>query len=464
MEEALGLLNTLRLDVVARVPLASAFYFGYESHEAMELYSGYQQQTSGGAILVGEDLLSVEQRLTEFERLAASVRSFGLLNSSPIPWNGEQIVDGAHRLSLALAASLKPVVCKSSVSNPKKFDFAYHSTIGLSDAIARDITWLYCRIKTDVLALVIHDVTKSQLTKVHLQIVQSLGDIISIVESDLSQGGIERLMKVCYRKHPWWLDSRSRFMANERYPSENGHVVIVTYRPHSKVSQRTRKLAVREKFVNLGHSEKTVHGTDTWEETLDLVEFLLHPASKFLRNGPNNRLESDLLARIRKSGASDIQPAPVFSGSSLLQLAGLRKASDLDAICSSDLPPEFDDHGLVIEQLRLSKESILEGHYEKFLYQGNWFVSPVKWVEIQQAKVLHPKYSNPKTESDLGIAQKHFGEGFLRFDRAMNTRNILHQIEMFLLTNIDAIVSRSLPVKFRNKLRDVYLSIRRLGR
>jgi hypothetical protein len=154
--------------------------------------------------------------------------------------------------------------------------------------------------------------------------------------------GAENLMSLCYGHNDWFTDKVRNRMLRERF-SATPRTTLVVFRPTedpAATKKRMRDLLPDSVF------RRRIHGTDTHEQTMLLIEALGNPNSREFINSRPLSDTSNLFRRIPQNVFNDARIC--VDGSAVLELYGLRSARDVDLLVVDNLvhQPIFGDTDL----------------------------------------------------------------------------------------------------------------------
>lgn len=213
---------------------------------------------------------------------------------------------------------------------------AGHSEFDVGDAALH-----YCLTKPKARAFLFFDLTDQIVSKIiGFCSQQERLEVIYAKSFTLSVTGAENIISLCYNRKEWYTDKIGRRMARERF-SLNPKAILMVF--ESDLVTVELKKQLRELLPNQIFSRR-IHGTDTHDETLLLVEAVANPNSLQLINRVQVSDRAPLFRRIPEQVRNNASIC--VDGSAVLELYGIRPARDIDLLALHSTSIPLDIHNI----------------------------------------------------------------------------------------------------------------------
>ena len=248
-----------------------------------------------------------------------------------------------------------------------------------------------------------------------------------LYEKTVSLSDIGRLnvLWLCYQHMDWIGDPTDNYYGLKKKIFEcfnpNGDIKFIFFQSESLEKVRCIKAKIRD-MCNIGFS--AVHITDNFNETMLLADFLLQPKVNVLLNCSNlqtldylNWIE-ELHDRLRFLEKDRL----IVVGGKVLELYGLRKASDLDVLYLGEEKPsgEIDLHNTYYLKQGLCVNDIVH------LPKNFTTLSGIKFINIDQLMEFKKRRGELKDIIDSGNYEKMVGHTKQRIFDVLRK----HKVEM----------------------------------
>ena len=371
----------LRLDLGARIPLARDMLAGQVSPYSFWLYESFIRAYEFAGY--GEDgqKFSFADYVVAFARLVRSMQSNGYQGEGVPTTNGRSgllLTNGAHRVVVSQLLGLSvPNVSQPQVSAP-----SYSATELRKAGVPQQTVELFAFEMLEALPNTRALVLMGKAAKESKSVASELGGRLLFVKRiELDVLGFQNLVWLCYGANEWWRPDLLEKMCIERGGTRAAQeVVICWYKGEDESSNQALKEQIRRKVLGRTGFERAIHGTDEYSDTSDLSNILLTPGGlRALRQGQLANRFDDLHRRIQ-SDCGDLSSGSddwAITGSSLLDLFGIREARDVDFIGSPPIPDLGDtekSNGL-IQSEGLRPEQLATDPRSSFRLRGVRFLS-----------------------------------------------------------------------------------------
>lgn len=370
-----------RLDIGLRLPLARMWMFDRNDEGfALSVYRDFLERLNPlGNFGENGTKHSFEDYEQEFETLCDSLAAIGFdstKGSVPIGLHGFA-VNGAHRLA---AASLLGLDVDFSHSNDEGavYDYKFLGDIGVTSANVDLAVLEISRVVPKVRMLLLFDL-KQPLEARIIAHLRSKRLAFGFTRLSLDKSCQEKLVFETYRLNNWFETGMVEKLAMERFSDDNGSVCFVLVDGRKIEDFQVFKQELRDRFLGVSFPRR-IHGTDGEQDTQHLAELVFSRGGKEFLQTPVPSLESPLgiLASLPNGLAQGVNSLEVISGSTILELHGIREARDLDFV-AADSSRSFqrvaDDHSDYMNGSPFSLNRLLFDQSLSFIYGGRRFLN-----------------------------------------------------------------------------------------
>ena len=401
--QAIDLLTTTRLDIVARIPLARALINGQGLSWGIHVYSEYlNAMTSGHYVEDGKS--SLADYVREYFQLVKSIELNGFDHEiGVIPTVDGKVVNGAHRLAACISLEL-PVVCTEVTGSPERQDYDLLQKKGLPDHILQYLVLEFVKLKSSTRAFILLDSSIETLRKI-LGHFPSPDMVICVREIKLTEIGKRRIIDLMYSHNEWWsIEFLERFVS-ERFESGNDNCFVIYFDSMPVSNLQIFKETVRNELPPSEFNRK-LHGTDFHEDTILLSQTTLSDNGIFFLNNSPFGSESRISELVEVSRSAE----QVMVGSAPLELFGLRSARDIDLVFDTR---DFLDHESLNEIANLSGYGLSA---ESLVHDPRLFVryKNLKFAALSTTLFYKSQRLESKDKEDTALIAR-----FLQSDRAI---------------------------------------------
>ena len=371
----------LRLDLGSRIPLAREMLAGQVSPYALWLYESFIRAYEFAGY--GEDgqKFSFADYLVAFGQLVRSMQSNGYQGEGVPTTHGRSgllLTNGAHRV----VVSQQLGISVPYVSQPQAIASSYSASDLRKAGVPQQTLELFAFEILEALPTTRALVLMGKAIKESKSVASELGDRLLFVKRiELDALGFQNLIWLCYGANEWWRPDLLEKMCIERGGTRAAQeVVICWYKGEDESSNRALKERIRRKVLGRTGFERTIHGTDEYSDTSDLSNILLTPGGLRALHQGQLALRFDSLHRRIQSECGDLNLGSddwAITGSSLLELFGIREARDVDFIGSPPIPDLGDtaNSNDLIQNEGLRPEQLATDPRSSFRLRGVRFLS-----------------------------------------------------------------------------------------
>lgn len=340
---------------------------------------------------------SFAKYIDDLDRLIVEMKGKGFdASKSLIPLGmNDDVIDGSHRVSTAAYYDKKVTVIRfPELKRVNHYDYAFFRKYLMSDVSMGYMAIQYAHLKENCyMACLWPKADRSRMDEVESKL-QSIGHIVYAQDVYLTYQGMCNLMTQAYGHQAWTGSIENHFSGvrgkvdacyQEKWP-----VRTYLFEAPDMDSVVDIKRQIREIFQIQNHS---VHISDNWNETIDMVELLYNRNSVDFMNRANPYKYSMVYRKIRelkelieKNGCD--KSRFIIDSSAVLEVCGLRPARDLDFLTDYAVEVESrieggDDHRSQLPYYRIALPDILYDPESYFYFEGMKFITPQKLVEMK---------------------------------------------------------------------------------
>lgn len=424
---AIDLLTADRFDVLAKYIYVDHRMRGIKSSFGSDIYLSHLNAFNGFIENEKPKKVGSDDFVAAFDRLIESARRNGF-NPPIIPLasNGG-IVDGAHRLAVALFLNANVPILRTTIK-PQRFDYLFFERRGLRRPFLDAMAFQYLKLKADVHAVLIWPSAQGR-EKELTDIFSSYGKIVYRKDVFLNGMGPVQLVRNVYRSETWVGSSKdgyagARFKAGQCF---NGTGPLRVVLLESNKDMVEMKEEIRHLFKMGKHS---VHINDTKREAEELCGALLNDNSIQWLNSSilrEFRWFSRLFLHYKTWIIENSLAESDFcvDGSGTLAAYGIREVRDLDFLSYSATPPatnfaEIGCHNDEMDYHTQSKDEII------FDPRNHFFVQRQKFSAIDVVASMKRNRAEQKDLADIdSIEQLKLGQ-FRQVPIKARVRMLLH--------------------------------------
>lgn len=462
---AQSLVTASRLDVFSKVDFVQTYLNGYQTSWAKSIYRGFLNASRpDGMFDENGSKFSIEDYEREFIQLIESCKKKGYQSSiSRIPISKNGIVNGAHRLAVALCLNLE-VATEAVDVEDQIYDYRFMNRIGLSSIYRQQMAWNLVSCRQDSRVFLLTNLNDEVESKV-IRGIMEFAEIVTVEHINLTKIGERRLMELAYGHNNWWKPQFRESMVSERF-SSGDNICTAIFTIGSDISRaQEQKLSLRN-LLGVEHFDRQIHGSDNFSDTITLAEVLLNKNSVHFMNTAPIDSESRIFELIGGhrifEDASNLQIPWCIDGSSVLEMYGMRKARDIDfvALEAENIPNRIgnigDNHNLEFYKYPVGLEDVILDPRLHFRYKGNKIMSLATLTFIKSSLL------DVKAVKDLSLISKfyEFG-GPIYADDDLRKRARLWKLEL-LLNSIATRVISPLPERWRNSIKSLLSKVRNI--
>lgn len=403
-------LSSRRLDVVAKYLFARDRELGQESCWAEEFYKEHIDILNGFKERDGSGKSCFEDFRDSFVETLESVKEHGFLADEsllPLDCHGS-IIDGAHRLAACIAYDQNVSVVKFPVES-KSYDAEALVNMGFPDSMIERLVLEYARLSKKIKVCVLFPVADSFSKAIETSITD-IGILVFKKRLNLSQRGMENIIRVLYRGEPWVQSSDSHsggggveYHIKNRFTGETP-VTFFIFESSDEQPLVSAKAKMRE-LCNKGNW--SLHINDHHCQTMDILDLILDPQGvRWINHAKpcyfNNfeLLFSAYLSLLKKKKV-DVNRY-CLDGSAPLAAFGLRDVVDLDYLVHGD-DALADEHSLISEHNSESAYHAVDKDRIIFHPENHFRLFGVKFTALNRILEMKANRGEPKDDNDISL-------------------------------------------------------------
>lgn len=415
-----------RLDLMAKMTYIEARITGCNLIWAKDLYRAHIEAFSGGSFTEpGQpNKNSIEAYMNTFDELIDVIGKDGVneeMSCIPVDVAG-QIIDGAHRTSIAAYYNQKiPCIFDGQLAK-NKFNYAFFKRQYLEQKYIDYMVTKYVEEKGEncyVICLypkAMRDANAVRKVDCLLNTEISDGGVVCSKDIKMSYNGLKNFMIQAYGNHSWCgtPDNQYKGVYGKLDPCYDKCEILRAYVVENRDGNMDIiyiKKRIREIFGIENHS---CHSSDCYGETLLLTHLLFNENSIHLLNHGQLDYDSNLLnelfgfkKELEKKGEDSRKY--IVDSSGILGLYGIRKVRDLDYLTltenlGADGLGSFDNHKSYVKYYGTAIDDIILNP-ENYLYAFG-----IKFITLELCKRFKQNRKEKKDEEDISLINQKLAD------------------------------------------------------
>jgi FkbM family methyltransferase len=400
--------NTNRFDLISKYIFVD-YYLNKKSSWGEKVYKEFIRIFTNGTFKEGDGLKNnYDDYKSMFINIIQNYHSHQIhqkLIFLPVDFNSYTIIDGAHRLATAFFFNHYLI---EAVNLPRTsvYDYKYFINRNINEEIADFTVFQYSKLNKKVRIVNLFPIARGRDNKVEELLVQ-YGKIYYVKKLKLSVKNAFYLTQIMYKGESWIGNAENNYKGAltraKRCFSPNELLRVFVFIPNSDEQLRELKEKIR-KIYNIGN--EAVHINDTFDETLDLIEFYFNPNTlKFYDKRINvnfENLDQQLFSLAQYIDKNDLDKERFcIDAGAVLAAFGLRENNDLDFFTDykklKNLPDSLSIHNDYLKYIGIPLEEILYNPENYFYYKGH------KFLKIELVKKLKRNRGEQKDKNDINL-------------------------------------------------------------
>ena len=441
--DPVDLISVDRYDLCSKIPLARSIIMkdlnSTNFNQALDLYLSVQTSINN----LYESLphrRGVNDFLHNYQLLIESMsRSSFDSNESVLVLNKQgYLLNGAHRLAIAIVLNYKVPIIRTEIT--REMNFAWipigDSQISLDNINLMNLEML--KYNRNCRVFVSFEIQKNMNDVIYNYLEKEVKNVYSN-QFLLSFSQLVNLNMEMYQHEEWFRSSENPTeisLSRTLKISYNSCLVRVGILDISNdVDLNLLKRNIRDIF---GIGNYPIHITSNWQESLYLGHVLFHKVSRSILMYNNKVLSNRVWQKLQNLESirinwrnSILRPGVAISGSTLLDIMGLRKSEDLDVVVldkSIVLPESIDDHSLSFDNIKSTNEGLHE-------YIPSDYFLCIGWLWISQEMQINKlsKLQDLKSRSDLQLHRRNLIQENNRLKYKLNRKRFLYSTRSLLV-------------------------------
>jgi hypothetical protein len=441
--DPIDLISVDRYDLCSKIPLARSIIMNDLSStnydQALDLYLAVQTSINN----LYESLphrRGIHDFLDNYKSLIKSMsqNSFDSNESVLVLNNKGYLLNGAHRLAIAIVLNCKVPIIRTEITREMNFSWIPlgGSHISLDNINLMNLEIL--RYNSNCRVFISFEIKKNM----NDTIFKSLEEAVRVVHSNEFSVSFSQLVNLnmeMYQHEEWFrsLENPTEITLSRALKiSHNSCLVRVGIVEISNdVELNLLKGNIRDLF---GIGNYPIHITSNWQESLYLGHVLFHKVSRSFLMYNNKVLSNRVWQKLLHLESihidwrtSILRIGVAISGSTLLDIMGLRKSEDLDVVVLDKnilLPRTIDDHSFSFDNI----SSTGHGLHEEI--SNNYFLC-VGWLWVSQEMQMNKlsKLQDMKSRVDLQLHKRNLIQENKRLKYKLNQKRFLYSTRSFLV-------------------------------
>ena len=345
-----------------------------------------------------EEKDSFDKYTDDLNKLIEDMKENGFDSSKsliPVGMN-DDVVDGSHRVSTAAYFDKKVSIIRfPELKRHYSYDYNFFRKYMMSDISMGYMAVQYAHLKSNCyMACLWPKADYSRMDEVEERL-RSIGNIVYSQDVYLTYQGMCNLMTQVYGHQAWTGSIEDHFSGVQSKADacyrEGQPVKTYLFEAENQESVVEIKREIREIFQIENHS---IHISDNWNETLDMVELLYNRNSVMFMNRATPYLYCkiykkmvDLKKLIEGNGYDKFRF--IIDSSAVLEVCGLRQAADLDFLTDYVFEEEgqiegVDNHRNQLSYYEIALSDMLYNPENYFYFEGMKFITPQRLMEMKE--------------------------------------------------------------------------------
>ncbi len=383
--KSISLLNSKRLDIIAKYIYVKAFISGRNKYFALNLYLEHIRVFNGFVENDDSNKIGQDAFLNSFNELIKAIQSQGYMDDSIIPLGIDNtVLDGGHRVATAIYFNFDVPTIRLDFSDDNfRFDFEYFKNKGLAIEYLDSMALEYARLRSESAYVVLVWPSAKGRNKELENVLNRNGSIVYRKDINISRNGMYNLMRIAYRNEPW-LGTYSDDFSGGKTKAD------LCYQPNSVLraflfESDADLIKMKDEIRNLFGIEKhAVHINDDQNETIELSETLFNNNGIHFLNAAHRKhiakfdqLFSEFKSWVQGSRL-DLNEFCLAGGS--LAAYGIKESSDIDFVTTVDSLPyiankDIEEEVEKLKYINLPLDSLIHDPRNYFFFRGVKFLS-----------------------------------------------------------------------------------------
>lgn len=399
--DAIALMDSSRFDILAKYIYAKFYKLNVASDWGLRLYSEHLRLLNGYHEPDGSGKCGESAFVAEFHNVLASIKERGFdRDTSIVPIvNGEDVVDGGHRLAACAVYNSPVSVLFAEAIAQKDYQYIppnyfYFKERALSQDFSDAMALEYCRLKPNLHLLLLWPNVRGKDGEIE-RILQNYGRIFYQKDIFLfNRGPANLLQEIEFSETGTPISDRTRFQ-EKAHTCFNPPGITRAYgfepdRPQDLLAVKTQISAL------FSEPDRSFYINENPATTLHLAELLFNDNSidflntAFLENSP---CFSELLIYYKKwLQEGNIDPeCTCIADRAVLAAYGIEKCDRLEFLHHgydelTDTDGEFQSHNAKVHFYDISKDDLIFNPQHYFYYRGLKFTSLTAFQRLKEAR------------------------------------------------------------------------------
>ena len=404
----------LRFDLMAKLLYAAYRESGVQTSFAEEVYKEHLRAFTNGKFKEYDkpEKNSYEKYKKEFDNILDSIKDQGFDTSYPVPTdNNGNLLNGSHRVTSCFLHNRVPssVIATDPRAGQLLCDSYYFKSAGLEQKYLDVMATEYVKLKSNTKVITLYPARNGSPEQEQAvdSMIKSSVPVIYEKELKLNSNGLFNYVSQMYFGEDW-IKTASDPLAGIRHQTSKceGNSPVKVYLVECGDLAKADKLKddIRKVYC-IG--KPSVHINDNYDQTIRAVRAAFNDNSIKFMNTQKVDITTDLWKTleiyreiIKNSGI----PSDYFciTGSSLLELFGLRKANDLDYLHLDPAHvinghPLINSHEKELEKYPMHKHDIILNSFNHFYFND------IKFATLESVNQMKAHRGEDKDQRDVEL-------------------------------------------------------------
>lgn len=391
-----------RFDLMAKWLYIDAREKGLHSDHGLNIYYDNINAFSCGLFFEpgSAEKNSFEKYTNDLNLLIADIKENGFDTAKSIIPAGmdDDIIDGSHRVAVAAYFNKEILIIRfPELKRTYSYDYEYFRKYMMSDISMGYMAIQYAHLKENCYMACLWpkaDLSKAAEVEINLK---SIGRIVYSQDVYLTHQGMRNFMTQIYGHQAWTgsIDDHFEGVCGkvDACYREGQPVRTYLFEADSFEDVVCIKEKIREIFQIENHS---IHISDNWNETKDMVEMLYNRNSVEFMNRATPYQYSKVYKKLAElktlieRNRFD-RSRFIVDSSAILEVCGLRQAADLDYLTDYIFETNgeiegVDNHASQLPYYNISLQEMLYNPENYFYFEGMKFITPQRLIEMKTTR------------------------------------------------------------------------------
>lgn len=399
-------LNSKRIDILIKYLYVNSLINGKGIDFHRRLYLNHIKAFNGFVEADDTNKIGPNDFDNNIKSLLSAIRNNGFDDNYIIPVDRSCFpLDGAHRISIAIALGIEIKSFNVGGISPLCFDLSFFQNRGMDNIEIEYVAQQYASFQENAYIVLVWPIARGYQEEIE-SILSRNGTIVYSKQVKLSMNGMINLQRRVYKNEKWLGNYENDFegvwvKASQCY-DEDGALRVFLF--ESKNDLVKIKDEIRAIF-NIG--KHSVHINDTHDETIEISNLLFNKNSLNYLNSSRRKEYVNYFKLLSKYESEisryDVGDFVIIGG--VMSEYGIREAKDLDYITSVD---DFPDKLSNEIEKETKKIKYTDYSLQELIYNPRYFfqIGNLKYTAPQVIRQIKEKRNNDSDKEDLVYLNK----------------------------------------------------------